>query len=87
MIKDLTIDDRIYIAKYYGKVSTLEIATGIRGDVTKNDVEREVERQKSEGVYEYYRKMPEEEYEKLCRQEQREDKIKNFWRGGKKCQG
>lgn len=76
-----SIEDRIYIAKYYGKVRTLQIAWGLNNYTKISDVEREIERQKAEGVYELYKSMSEEEYERICIEEKMKEKRKKWSRG------
>lgn len=87
MRKVFPIEDRIYIAKYYGKVDTGELAMGISSTTTNKDIEKEVARMKEEGVYELYKAMTTEEYEEVYRRRENRMKRNKFFSGvKKKCQ-
>lgn len=85
MRKIFPIEDRIYIAKYYEKVDTGELAMGISTTTTNSDIEKEVARMKEEGVYELYKAMSTEEYEKIyCERERKKKRNKFFSKVGGK---
>lgn len=79
------LEDRIYIAKYYGKIDTSELTIGLNASMGKRCVEEEIALQKAEGVYEKYKNMPNEEYEKICCERERKKKRNKFFSkvGGK----
>ena len=72
-MKELSLEKQIYFCKYHGVDKSLHTTIGIY----ENEVEPLLQKFKDEGVYEKYRYMPEEEYEKVIKKEKALKKYKN----------
>lgn len=68
-MKEFSITDQIYLCKYYDTVETYDLATGL--GTTISLVERTIEVLKKNGLYEQYKKISDEDWEQLERQETR----------------
>lgn len=55
--------DKIYLAKYFGKIENWQIRRDLR--VSIKDIENAIQEIKENGLYETYKQMPDEEWEKL----------------------
>ena len=73
-MKELSVENQIYLCKYWDVDKSLY--TTIK--VTSEEAEEILKKLKENGLYEQYRKLPEEEYEKIVNEEKNNKKHINF---------
>ena len=72
-MKELSIEDQIYLCKYHDIDESICYSTGLK----KSEIEKSINNLKDIGLYEKYRKMSEEEYEKVIEDEKKKSKYNN----------
>lgn len=70
-MKDLSVEDQIYLCKYHDVDKALHTTLGLRD----YEVEPMLNKLKQNGLYEQYRKMPDEEYEKIIKKKPKKQKV------------
>lgn len=70
-MKELSIEDQIYLCKYHDVDESLGVTIGINGQQAKEIINK----LKQNGLYEQYRKLSEEEYEQIIKRENKKDKC------------
>lgn len=73
-MKELSIENQIYLCKYWDVDKSLYTTIGLKED----EVKETLERLKGNGLYEQYRSLPEEEYEKIVKKEKDNKKHIRF---------
>lgn len=71
-MKELSVENQIYLCKYWDIDKSLYTTIGLKED----EVKETLERLKGNGLYEQYRSLPEEEYEKIVKKEKDKSKDK-----------
>ena len=71
-MKELSVEDQIYLCKYHDVDTRLKTTTKLNP----KEVEEVIRELKEKGVYEQYRKMSDEEYEEVIKAEKRKNKFK-----------
>lgn len=70
-MKELSVEEQIYLCKYHDIDTSLDVSLGIN----KNEAEQILNKLKNNGMYEQYRNLSEEEYENIIHIENRKDKF------------
>lgn len=73
-MKELSIENQIYLCKYWDVDKSLYTTIGLKED----EIKETLERLKGNGLYEQYRSLPEEEYEKIVKKEKENKKHISF---------
>lgn len=73
-MKELSVENQIYLCKYWDIDKSLYTTIGLKED----EVKETLERLKENGLYEQYRSLPEEEYEKIVKKEKDNKKHISF---------
>lgn len=73
-MKELSVENQIYLCKYHDIDNSLNVTLGISED----EASRILEKLKNNGLYEQYRKMDEFEYEKIVNKEKNKDKAQRI---------
>ena len=72
-MKELSVENQKYLCKYHDVVNVYDLKTTI--GISKEEMENLVEQYKRNGLYEQYRKLSEDEYEEIIKQEKKKDKY------------
>lgn len=70
-MKELSVEDQIYLCKYHDVDDSLGTTIGVSGQQAKEIINK----LKQNGLYEQYRKLSEEEYEQIIKIENKKDKY------------
>jgi len=70
-MKELSVEDQIYLCKYHDVDESLGTTIGVSGQQAKEIINK----LKQNGLYEQYRKLSEEEYEQIIKIENKKDKY------------
>ena len=69
----VSIENQIYLCKYHDIDENICCSTGLK----KNEIDEVITKLKKNGMYEIYRKMSDEEYEKIIEDEKKKERYKN----------
>ena len=69
-MKELSIENQIYLCKYWDVDKSLYTTIGLKDD----EIKETLERLKGNGLYEQYRNLDEYEYEKIIKKEKKKSK-------------
>ena len=73
-MKELSVEDQIYLCKYHDVDTDLYTNLGLK----ENEVEPMLDKLKANGMYDQYRQMPDEEYEKVIKREKKKSKAEKI---------
>lgn len=71
-MKELSVEEQIYLCKYHDVDSSLYITIGLN----ENEVKETIYKLKQNGLYEQYRNLDDEEYERIIKKEKAKSKDK-----------
>ena len=74
-MKELSVEEQIYLCKYHDVDKDLKFTTGLN----ENEVKETIYKLKQNGLYDQYRKLSEDEYENIIKKEKR-FMLKNYLR-------
>lgn len=73
-MKKLSVENQIYLCKYWDVDKSLYTTIGLKED----EVKETLERLKGNGLYEQYRNLDEYEYEKIIKKEKKKNKYEKI---------
>lgn len=73
-MRELSVEDQIYLCKYHDVDHALENTM----HMTTEEVEKALNKYKENGLYEQYRNLSDEEYEKIIIQEKKDKRMKKY---------
>lgn len=73
-MKELSVEKQIYLCKYHDIDDALNVTLGI----SRSEAQEILSKLKSNGMYDQYRKLSEDEYEKIIHTEERKDKFERI---------
>lgn len=73
-MKDLSVENQIYLCKYHDIDTSLPTTIGI----TDEEAKALIQKYKDNGLYDQYRNMDEREYESICKRQKKMDKCEKI---------